>query len=194
MLVYELFVMKLFLVIIISFYFSAINADDFGSATGLELPRYVSLKSDESNLRVGPSKNYPILIKYIVDNYPLKIIEEYKDWRKIIDLNNNSGWVHKSIIKSERYGITSNNDDKNIYIHNTKAGKIIGEINSNLVVYLSKCKIDWCLVSRDNHKGWIKKEFIWGVKKNEVFNIRFFQIFIDYYFKSLNYLEEYFSK
>ena len=33
-----------------------------GSVTGLEIPRYVSLKSDEVNLRIGPSVNYPIKI------------------------------------------------------------------------------------------------------------------------------------
>ena len=61
------------------------NFSNIGIETGFELPRYVSLKSNESNLRVGPSKNYPISIKYVISNFPIQIIDEYKDWRKIID-------------------------------------------------------------------------------------------------------------
>ena len=45
--------------------------------------RYVSLKSNDANIRVGPSINYPIVIKFIQHNYPLKILEEYDDWRKL---------------------------------------------------------------------------------------------------------------
>ena len=45
-----------------------ILANSIGVETGLEVPRYVSLKSNDSNIRVGPSKNYPISIKYVVKN------------------------------------------------------------------------------------------------------------------------------
>ena len=104
MLVCESLNMKILFVLFILLY-SNINFANKGPITGLDLPRFISLKSNDSNVRVGPSKNYPILRKYIVKNYPLKIIEEYDDWRKIIDFQNNTGWVHKSIIKGERYGI-----------------------------------------------------------------------------------------
>ena len=36
-----------------------------GPETGLDIPRFVALKSNDVNLRVGPSLNYPIKIKYI---------------------------------------------------------------------------------------------------------------------------------
>ena len=45
-----------------------------GTVTNLELPRFVSLKSNDANLRVGPSINYPIELKYIQKNLPLEII------------------------------------------------------------------------------------------------------------------------
>ena len=38
---------------------------DLGSETGYNLPRYVSLKSNDVNLRVGPSINYPIIIIWL---------------------------------------------------------------------------------------------------------------------------------
>ncbi len=180
----------LFLFIISNYSF----ANNIGSETGLDLPRYVSLKSNDSNVRVGPSKNYPITLKYIINDYPLKIVEEYDDWRKIVDFENNLGWIHKSLIKGERNGVIISSNNYNIKIYNTPSGKIIGEISKGIIIRLSKCKINWCLIIKDQHKGWIQKKYIWGVNKDEEFNINFFQIFFDYYIKSLNIIEDYISK
>ena len=47
-----------------------------GPVTNLELPRFVSLKSDDVNLRVGPSMNYPIELKYTQNNLPIEVIDD----------------------------------------------------------------------------------------------------------------------
>ena len=159
-----------------------------GSVTGLELPRYVSLKSNESNLRVGPSKNYPILIKYIISEYPLKVIEEYKDWRKVSDSQNNFGWIHKSLITGVRTGVIISDKEKNVNIFNIDNGIIIGEVSIGSIIKLNKCKKNWCLISKNKNKGWIKKQYIWGVDKDEELNIGYAQLFIDLYFSTINIL------
>ena len=162
---------------------------DIGKETGLDIPRYVSLKSNDANIRVGPSKNYPIEIKYIKKNYPLKVLEEYEEWRKVEDFKKNIGWIHKSLISGNRTGIILSNDSKNIKILNTLDGNVIGEIGMGNIIFLEKCKIDWCLVSSGNVKGWMNKKYIWGVKEKEIIKISFFQRFEDLYWKSINFLK-----
>ena len=93
--------MARFSIFIVLIFLTKSYANNVGIETGFELPRYASLKLNESNLRVGPSTNYPILIKYIKKDIPVKIIDEYKDWRKIIDSQSNTGWLHKRLIKGE---------------------------------------------------------------------------------------------
>ena len=190
MLPYVDYEMRIFSIVIVIFYFNICHANSLGTETGLDLPRYVSLKSNNSNLRVGPSKNYPIAIKYIVSNFPLKIIEEYEDWRRVEDLEKNNGWIHKSLIKGERYGIVVSSDNSKVKLFNVVNGKIVGEINAGALVYISKCKINWCLINIKNHKGWLRKDNIWGVKKEEIFNINIFQEIIDYYMHSINFFEK----
>ena len=170
--------------------FSQVSNANTGKETGLEIPRYVSLKSDDANIRVGPSKNYPIEIKYIKKNYPLKVLEEYEDWRKVEDFQKNFGWIHKSLISSNRTGIVLSNDNKSIQLLNTVGGNIIGEIGKGNIVFLEKCKIDWCLVSSRNYKGWMDKNYIWGVKEKEIIKINIFQRFEDIYWKSVNSLNK----
>ncbi len=167
-----------------------IKASETGTVTGLELPRYVSLKSDDANIRVGPSKNYPINLKYIIKNFPLLIIDEYKDWRKVSDFQNNTGWIHRSLITGQRYGLIISKDDEKINILNSENGIIIGEIFIDNLVEIRKCKINTCYIAVENESGWVSKKNIWGVKDNEVYNIGYFQSFIDIYWHSINYLRK----
>ena len=189
MLLYKKISMQILIAFISIIIFSQVSNADIGKETGLEIPRYVSLKSNDANIRVGPSKNYPIEIKYIKKNYPLKVLEEYEDWRKVEDFQKNFGWIHKSLISGTRTGIVLSNDNKTIKLLNTLNGNVIGEIGRGNIVYLEKCKIDWCLVSFGNYRGWIDKKNIWGIKDKEITNISFFQRFDDLYWSSINFLE-----
>ena len=180
--------MKIIITFISIIIFSQICNAEIGEETGLEIPRYISLKSNDANIRIGPSKNYPIEIKYIKKNYPLKVLEEYEDWRKVVDFQKNFGWIHKSLISGTRTGIILSKDNKNIELLNTLDGNVIGEIGNGNIVYLEKCKIDWCLVSIGNFRGWINKKYIWGVKQNEIIKINFLQKFVDLYWNSINFL------
>ena len=190
MLLYKNITMQIVIAFILIIIFSQASNADIGKETGLEIPRYVSLKSNDANIRVGPSKNYPIEIKYIKKNYPLKVLEEYEEWRKVEDFKKNIGWIHKSLISGTRTGIVLSNDDKTIKLLNTLDGDIIGEIGKGNIVFLEKCKTDWCLISSGNYKGWIDKKYIWGVKEKEIIKISIFQRFEDLYWKSLNYLNK----
>ena len=190
MLLYKKIIMQIVIAFISIIIFSQVSNADTGKETGLEIPRYVSLKSDDTNIRVGPSKNYPIEIKYIVKNYPLKVLEEYEDWRKVQDFKNNIGWIHKSLISGTRTGIVLSNDSKNIKLLNTLDGNVIGEIGKGNIVFLEKCKIYWCLISSGNFKGWVDKKYIWGVKEKEIIKISIVQKFEDLYWKSVNFLNK----
>ena len=190
MLLYINISMQIVIAFISIIIFSQLINADTGKETGLEIPRYVSLKSNDANIRVGPSMNYPIVIKYILKNYPLKVLEEYEEWRKVEDFKKNIGWIHRSLISGSRTGIILSNDNKNIKLLNTLDGDIIGEIGKGNIVNLEKCKINWCLVSAKNSKGWIDKKYIWGVKEKEIMKINFLQTFEDLYWKSVNYLNK----
>ena len=190
MLLYKNINMKFKIVFISMIIFCQVSNANVGKETGLEIPRYVSLKSDDANIRVGPSKNYPIEIKYVKRNYPLKVLEEYEEWRKVEDFNNNIGWIHKSLISGIRTGIVLSNDSKNIKLFNTLDGSVIGEIGMGNIVFLEKCKIDWCLVSSGNFKGWMDKKYIWGVKEKEIIKISIFQRLEDLYWKGFNSLNK----
>ena len=188
MLPYKNISMQIIIVFISILIFTQASNADTGQETGLEIPRYVSLKADDANIRVGPSKNYPIEIKYIKKNYPLKVLDEYEEWRKVEDFKKNIGWIHKRLISGKRTGIVLSRDNKNIELFNTFDGVVIGEIGQGNIINLEKCKIELCLISKGNFKGWMNKKYIWGVEEREIIKISFFQRFEDLYWQSINFI------
>ena len=157
-----------------------------GSVTGLDIPRFVSLKSNDANIRVGPSVNYPIKLKYLMQNLPLEIIDEFDVWRKSKDHFGNIGWIHKSLIKGDRFILVNNNTNKDVNLYNIPNGKIIGIIKKNNILDLNICILDWCKVTQNNFTGWLLKKNIWGVYEAEIYNVKFYQPLINQYWKILN--------
>jgi len=75
--------LKMFLIYLVIIYTPSAYTEILGSETGLKIPRFVSLKTNNSNLRIGPGENYPIKLKYIVANTPMEVIDEYKIGEKL---------------------------------------------------------------------------------------------------------------
>ena len=157
-----------------------------GSVTGLEIPRFVSLKSNEVNLRVGPSTNYPIELMYITKNLPVEIIDEFDAWRKIKDHKGIIGWLHKSLIKGDRFVLTGYKNNNDVDLYNRPNGSIIGAIKKNNILNLKNCILNWCKVSHGNINGWVLKKNIWGIYEIEIYNNKFYQPIISQYWKLLN--------
>lgn len=170
---------KIILVYIIFSLQIVTKAEKIGSETGYKIPRFVSLKSNESNLRIGSSKKYPIILKYITKNLPLEIIEENGQWRKIKDFENNVGWIHESIIMGDRYAIINHKYDALLQILNKPKGKVIWKIGQRNIVKIKTCLIEWCYISYEKNLGWTKKENLWGVYQNEKLNVPFYQFIIN---------------
>ena len=167
--------MNFLIIILLIIYISIANAESIGPSTEFKMPRFVSTKSDESNLRVGAHTDYPIKLTYNIKNIPLEIIDEYEIWRKVNDIDGNQGWMHKSLLKGNRYGIIKTSHNQPAQIYNKPQGIIIGKIGNRNIVKINKCFSLWCSINYNNFKGWINKQNIWGVYENEEFNIPFYQ-------------------
>ena len=166
---------KIFIIYLILINTSFISAGTFGNETSLKIPRFVSLKSDNSNLRVGPGENYPIKLKYIVANTPVEIIDEYKNWRKIKDYEENEGWMHKSLIKGKRFAIVNTLYQEGLQVFNKPKGNNIGKIGKRNILEVKTCLMNWCKIKHKKNTGWVNKLNLWGIYDNETINIPFYQ-------------------
>ena len=166
---------KFFLYIYILIFSFISYAQEIGSETGYDIPRYVSLKSNQTNLRIGSSTNYPIILKYVIENYPVEVIDEFNSWRKIIDFENNTGWIHETLLKGQRFAIILPSAKISAEVYSKPEGTKVGVIGRRNIVKINKCIVDWCQIMFQNNYSWIPKKKLWGVYLNEEINLPFYQ-------------------
>ena len=133
------------------------------NGSGLKIPRIVSLKNSLTFMRTGPGKQYPIKFEINQKAYPVKIVAEFNNWRKVNTKNNLSGWIHTQLLSSLKTGLL---------ITNTKlkrrplvSSKTLAELLPNLLIKVKKCELKWCKIEVFKNKkfvGWVRKNVIWG--------------------------------
>jgi SH3-like domain-containing protein len=137
--------------------------------TGLPLPRFVSLRAQEVNLRTGPGVQYPVDWVYHRQHLPLEIIAEYGTWRKIRDWQGTQGWVHQSMVAAKRTLIVTG-DTRAIRRKNDPKSKTVARVEAGVIGKLLACPdLDgWCRVEAGGFEGWLRRVEFWGLHKNEV--------------------------
>ena len=121
---------------------------------------FVSLKKNKVNVRYGPSFESDIKYVYKKINLPLKQIDKKENFRRIIDLKNNSGWIHISQLKKINSVIPLK--DKVLFQKPTNFSKPIAKIKKGRVLLIQKCIDDWCKIKSEKYRGWINNEQLWG--------------------------------
>ena len=147
----QLIVKKIYIVFFLLFFTQISFADEI----------FVSLKKNKVNVRYGPSFESDIKYVYKKINLPLKQIDKKENFRRIIDLKNNSGWIHISQLKKSNSVIATK--DKVLFKKPTSFAKPIAQIKEGRLLILEKCEQNWCKITSEEFEGWIKIDNIWGL-------------------------------
>ena len=137
--------------------------------SGLPVPRFVSLKSDVVNMRVGPGHEYPLQWVYVRKNLPLKVISEFDVWRKVVDHEGETGWVHSQLVSLKRYGVITSFNAK-LRTKPDQQASVTAIAEAGVLMEVQYCEGQWCRLGTENAKGWLERHQFWGVLPNEELN------------------------
>ena len=138
-----------------------------GSETNLPLPRYVSLKTDEGNVRRGPSLSNRIDWVYRREDLPLQIIGEYGQWRRVIDSEGVGGWMNYAMLSGRR-SVLVQTDMQPIFSQTDRESTQNAILEQGVIAMLGECDPDWCWISSGGYSGWAPKTALWGVDPGEI--------------------------
>jgi len=138
------------------------------SGSGLPLPRFVSLRAGEVNLRTGPGVQYPVEWVYRKSGLPLEVIAEYKTWRKVRDWEGSQGWVHQTMLSSKR-GFIVTGGTRDIRAKSNPKSRAVARVQSGVSGQLITCpgKTEYCRVEVEGFEGWLNRADFWGILKGE---------------------------
>ena len=125
--------------------------------------KFLSLKKNKTNVRYGPGLDYPVKYIYRKINLPVKQIDKKENWRRVIFLDNNSGWIHWSQLKPSNSIITI--EEKVLFKKPSNFSEPIAKLEKGRLLVIKKCDGNWCNVTTNKHKGWIKIKSVWGATK-----------------------------
>ena len=135
----------------------------FSSSQNLLANEYfLTLRNDKVNLRQGPSFDYPIKLFYKKKFLPVLIQDEFENFRKIRDHENNTGWIHISQLSKKKAAITIK-DNQLIYSKPSIYSKPTVILKKGRLCNIKKCNTKWCKIEVENFKGWIIKKSLWGL-------------------------------
>ena len=139
-----------------------------GTSTGLPLPRFASLKTDEVNLRSGPGLRYPIQWVYKRRDLPVEIEREFEVWRLISDSDGVKGWVHQATLVGRRTFVVVG-VEQTLRNGARDDAEPVARLKPGVIGRIRGCDANapWCQVQVGDYRGWLKRESFWGTYPTE---------------------------
>jgi SH3-like domain-containing protein len=150
----------------------AAQTDGANGASGLPVPRFVSIKSERVNVRSGPTKTNDVNWVYTRVGLPVEITAEYENWRRIRDWQGGEGWVLHSLLSGRRTGLVTpaaKGIDDFVPIHASADLKsaITARLQAGVLAAVKQCDGHWCRITGEGFDGWIEQPRLWGVYHDE---------------------------
>ena len=138
-----------------------------GPETGLPIPRFVSMKASEANIRRGPSMTHRVDWVFRHQGLPLIVTAEYGHWRRVMDRDGAGGWVHYAMLSGTRTVIVDV-DMAELRAQPNELAPIKAESERGVIARLEECSGTWCEIRADGAKGWVHEGDLWGVTLDNV--------------------------
>ncbi|WP_417667847.1 SH3 domain-containing protein [Roseibium sp.] len=140
-------------------------------ASGLPVPRFVSLKSDRVNVRIGPSRDHDIGWTFVKAGLPVEIIQEFDNWRRIRDWEGKEGWVFHSLLSGRRTALVTPWDENArtpLRARSKSDADMVAELETNVLTTVTECAGGWCRVRGEGYDGWVDQKRLFGVYPDEL--------------------------
>jgi SH3-like domain-containing protein len=131
-----------------------------------KLPRFVSLRSDEINLRVGPGQTFPIEWVLTRKNMPVEIVQEFQNWRMVRLWQDASGWILDRMVTAERHVIIAG-AVRTMYRRPDDRSEVVARAEPGVLARLLECRGGWCRIEASGYQGWLQRGEVWGVLPDE---------------------------
>ena len=149
----------------------AARAQSAGSASGLPVPRFVSLKADKVNMHIGPAKTYETKWLYQRAGLPVEITAEFENWRRIRDSDGTEGWVYHSLLSGKRTGMviakSAGRPASRSTRNPTPRAPWSRKLERGVVGTVKRCTDGWCAIKGPGYDGCVQQVRLWGVYPNE---------------------------
>ena len=147
------------------------------SEVGLPIPRFVTIDTDEANLRAGPGWQYPTEWVLVRRGMPVEVLAEFDVWRQIRDAEGIEGWVHQSMLSGRRSLLIVGADVQMLRREPHPDAPVLARLEPGVLGRVLRCPGpddendraagDWCYCEVSGFRGWLPRSALWGLHQGE---------------------------
>ena len=128
-------------------------------------PYWASLAAGKARMRTGPGQQFPASWLYQRAGLPVRVIETYPNWRKIVDPDGTQGWMQANLLSDSRTALVIG-EIRQLRAKPQADANIIWRAEPGVVGKLSDCGRGWCKLDVRGRIGFIEATHIWGFDAN----------------------------
>ncbi len=145
---------------------------DKGSNTGLPLPRWSALRTEEVNLRTGPGTRYPIDWVYKRRDLPVRVEREFDVWRLVALPDGTKGWVSGATLVTHRtFSVVgaAAAPERVLRATASEEAAVVARLKPGVIGRIRACEggAAWCQVQIGEYRGWLRRDAFWGSDPGE---------------------------
>ena len=145
------------------------------TASGLPLPRFVSLKADKVHVRQGPGTDHKIAWVFQQAGLPVEVIQEFEAWRRVRDSEGATGWVFHAMLSGRRTVLVLPWESKKadtvraeLHASNSDKSAVVALLEPGVIANVRSCDGSWCELNVGKVGGYVEQKKLWGVYDKEV--------------------------
>ncbi|QMW23304.1 SH3 domain-containing protein [Sandaracinobacteroides saxicola] len=142
------------------------NPDALKGVSGEKLPRFVSLRSGDANMRTGPGRDYPISWNFRRAGIPLEVLREWNVWRLVRDPDGATGWMDRAMLSGERTLMVTRSI-RTLHAQPDVSSPAVWRAEPGVVGRVVMCANSWCRIEIEGKSGYILREHTTGSYPNE---------------------------
>ena len=90
-------------------------------------------------------------------------------WRKVVDHEGVTGWVHGQLVSLKRYGVITSSNAK-LRAEPSPEADVTAVAEAGVLMEVQYCEGQWCRLGSDIARGWLERSRFWGVLPGEALN------------------------
>ena len=130
-------------------------------------PYFASIGAGKARMRSGPGRTYPATWLYVRADLPVRVVDVFKEWRKVEDPGGVQGWMLGALISSTRtalvQGAVIELRDRPQF-----GARVAWRAEPGVVGRISQCARGWCRFDVKGQVGFVEASRLWGVASDEV--------------------------
>ena len=131
------------------------------------VPYWASIGAAQARMRTGPARTYPATWLYRRADLPVRVVQVYKEWRKVQDPDGAEGWMQGNLLRDTRTAVVTGSEPIALRERPSPGARLAWRAAPGVVGRISQCGNGWCRFDVKGQAGYVEVAGLWGAEPGE---------------------------